>query len=64
MPKHSNNRPWPDNLRYDFNLPPTISSSDAEAFISSPRPLRETAPSCDYGTERVKHMQRLPLRME
>ena len=35
MPKHSNNRPWPDNLRYDFNLPPTISSSDAEAFISS-----------------------------
>ena len=33
MPKHSNNRPWPDNLRYDFNLPPTISSSDAEVFI-------------------------------
>ena len=35
MPKHSNNRPWPDNLRYDFNLPPTISSSDVEAFIDS-----------------------------
>ena len=35
MPKHSNNRPWPDNLRYDFNLPPTISPADAEAFISS-----------------------------
>ena len=33
MPKHSNNHPWPDNLRYDFNLPPTISSSDAEVFI-------------------------------
>ena len=28
-------RPWPDNLRYDFNLPPTISPADAEAFISS-----------------------------
>ena len=35
MPKHSNNRPWPDNLRYDFNLPPTISPAAAEAFIAS-----------------------------
>ena len=30
-----NNRPWPDNLIYDFNLAPNTSSAEAEAFIHS-----------------------------
>ena len=30
-----NNRPWPDNLIYDFNLGPNTSSAEAEAFIHS-----------------------------
>jgi len=34
MPKHSNNRPWPQNLLYDFCLS-AISSSDVEVFIDS-----------------------------
>ena len=37
MPKRlpPNNRPWPENMAYDFALPPTISPTDAEAFIRS-----------------------------
>ena len=34
MPKRPNNRPWPENLAYDFNLP-AISPTDAEGFIDS-----------------------------
>lgn len=34
MPKRPNNRPWPENLAYDFELP-TLSPTDAEAFIDS-----------------------------
>ena len=34
MPKRPNNRPWPENLSYDFELP-TLSPTDAEAFIDS-----------------------------
>lgn len=35
MPKRlpPNNRPWPHNLLYDFNLPETVSPAEAEAFI-------------------------------
>ena len=34
MPKRTppNNRPWPENLFYDFHLPP---ATDAEAFINT-----------------------------
>ena len=37
MPKRlpPNNRPWPENMAFDFALPPTISPTDAEAFIRS-----------------------------
>ena len=34
MPKRPNNRSWPENLAYDFNLS-AISPTDAEAFIAS-----------------------------
>ena len=33
MPKHSYNRPWPQNLFYDFGLS-AISPADAEAFVA------------------------------
>ena len=37
MPKRlpPNNRPWPENMAYDFALPPTITAGEAEAFIRS-----------------------------
>jgi len=34
MPKHSNNRPWPQNLLYDFGLSEATSASSVEAFIA------------------------------
>ena len=36
MPKRlpPNNRPWPENIAFDFGLP-FLSPADAEAFISS-----------------------------
>lgn len=36
MPKRlpPNNRPWPDNMAFDFGLP-TLSPADAEGFIAS-----------------------------
>ena len=33
MPKHPNNRSWPENLAFDFELP-MLSPAAAEAFIS------------------------------
>ena len=33
MPKRPNNRPWPQNLFYDFGLS-AISPADVEAFIA------------------------------
>jgi len=50
MPKHSNNRPWPENLAFDFELP-MLSPAAAEAFIS-------TLPT----TERNKEFLRLRYR--
>ena len=34
MPKHPNNRSWPENLAFDFELP-MLSPAAAEAFIST-----------------------------
>lgn len=34
-PSPSNSMPWPENLIYDFNLPPATTPSAAEEFISS-----------------------------
>ena len=34
MPKRPNNRPWPENLAFDFELP-MLSPTDAEGFIDS-----------------------------
>ena len=37
MPKRTppNNRPWPENLIYDFHLPPATTPEIAEAFINT-----------------------------
>ena len=50
MPKHPNNRSWPENLAFDFELP-MLSPAAAEAFIS-------TLPT----TERNKEFLRLRYR--
>ena len=50
MPKHPNNRSWPENLAFDFELP-MLSPTAAEAFIS-------TLPT----TERNKEFLRLRYR--
>ena len=50
MPKHPNNRSWPENLAFDFELP-MLSPADAEGFIS-------TLPT----TERNKEFLRLRYR--
>ena len=37
MPKRlpPNNRPWPENMAFDFSISPSLSPTDAEAFIRS-----------------------------
>ena len=53
MPKRPNNRPWPQNLFYDFGLS-AISPADADAFITGLATSERNRTFCDCGTERAR----------